>query len=336
MRAEFPSAGRDFDRARRRYRRFFFERLRSASGAIVSAEILSGLAESHVSKLRADLESAGYNDFHVILYVRDPADYYLSRTQQVLKSTTHDPSRLLSRVRDGPEPSITEQLLIIDPASFVYDFRRAAETWERVFPGRLVVRRFPGSAQDVVVDFAEVVEESIGVVLQPVSSQLNPTLSAEGMHIVERYRSTYWPDSHTVTPDTRRLVRYLEGSLADVPQTTPALRDDVAQVIRANHVADAKWIHERYGVDLGLRDAGPQSAIPRSSTYRVHDIVKSVDRGVVIDLLLRVAEVELSKTPTRPSLFVGIARRAYHALPSPLRPQGFVAWLKNLRGLVHP
>ena len=329
MREEFPSNDRRLRRARERYRRFFFGNLQAAGGAIISAESLCGFSPAQVAHFRADLEAVGYRDFHVVLYVRDPADFYLSRTQQMLRATPRDPTALLSRVHDGAGP---DSKIIIDPASFVYDFRRAIETWEMVFPGRVTVRRFQGGREDVVRDFARLLDERMGITLPDITFQLNPTLSAEGMQILEEYRDTFWPGTVLVKPDAVRLVGYLANSSEDIAQTKPVLKEEVAQRIRANHSADARWLLDHYGVDLGLGDVDPQAPAPPSRQYRVGDILQSVDLEIAHELLLRAAGWALQQErPPRPLPLRGLAW-VYHRARSARGPRRLGAERDRLRG----
>ena len=126
VRQEFPSDDTDFRRERRKYRRFFSANL-ARQGAVISAEDLCGLALPHVAQLRADLESVGYRRFHVVLYVRDPLISIFPHAASP-QLPTGEPNSLLSREKFGAELTATTPQFLIEPNSFVYDFRRAAET----------------------------------------------------------------------------------------------------------------------------------------------------------------------------------------------------------------
>lgn len=332
LRHEFPSDDAAFRRERKEYRRFFFDELGAARGAVISAENLCSLAPADVAQLRADLEAVDYRRFHVVLYVRDPADYYLSRTQQVLKSPTAEPTALLSRDKVGGEPTASQPRIIIEPHAFVYDFRRAAQTWERVFPGCLIVRAFPrGPHDDVVADFAEVLENVMGVSMSRQRLRENSTLSAEAMQIVQDYRDAFWPDSHLRTADVQRLVNFLASSVEDVPQTKPVLKESLAQQIRANHSEDAEWLFARHGVDLGIRNLTSAAATPGVRRYRVDEIVQSVDPRIVHELLLRLARSELGRPASTRSLPIRAAASVYQMIPLERRPRRLVSGLRRLR-----
>lgn len=308
----YPMRRREIER----YRRFLFGKLRASNSAILSAEVMSWFfPPPAVARLRADLESVGFRNFHVVLYIRDPADFYLSVTQQHLREPVHSAAPFVE-----------------DPATFAYGFRRIAETWEQVFPGRLIVRRFPTDPRhDVVDDFAAVLHQCLGVGLHRVPTRSNATLSAEGMQILQDYRETYWPDEEDFwTPDVARLVTYLQQSVQDIGQTRPVLKRDIADRIRASHQTDADELASRYGVDLGLRTSDPVAVAPRRKPYRVSEIVESVDPAIVQQILLRLTKTELERLPAKPPLPWRVATRAYRTIPTAYRPVRLLASLRAM------
>jgi len=312
IRADYRADDGRFQRMRTRYRDFLFAQLRSPKDAILSAEGLSTFMPMEATRLRDDLESLGFRDFHVVLYIRDPADYYLSIIQQ--------------RLRGPAEPPF-----VSDPALFQYEFRRIAETWEHAFPGSLIVRRYPSANQhDVVDDFASVLKENMGISLPRFPMRMNTTLSAEAMQILQDYRGMFWPDNDGfLTPDSAALAEFLQQSGTDLHQTKPVLQEHVATQIRANHMADAERIFSRYGVDLVLAQLSPTPGGSRSQSYSVDEILESVDPEIVRQLLLRFARTELGRTPAKRPLPLRIAARAYRAIPPSQRPARLAGWLKS-------
>lgn len=318
MRSQYPAHPPEVAHLRKRYRTFILNEMAAAPKAILSAEALSVFPPVYVAQLRGDLESLGYKDFHVVLYIRDPAEHYLSVTQQYLKDPTDPP-------------------LVEDPMLFRYPFAEMADTWEQVFPGRLLIRRFPTDPRhNVVDDFGEVLRHYMDVSLPSVDVRLNTTLSAEGMQILQDYRETFRPDTAAMTPDVRQIVRFLNQSVNEVPQTRPVLKPAVADVIRANHRADAAVIRSRYGVDLALCGHRLAVAPVIRQSYRVEDIVVSVDSQIVHQLLLRLANTELGRAPSKRSLSRRIASRAYWSIPPSLRPERLAAKLRASRNVANP
>lgn len=250
---------------RRRYRRKLFNQLRTMRSAVLSSEILARLSVLEAGLLRRDLLAAGFREFRVVLYLRDPADYYLSFTQEVLKSSAAVP----------------------DPLRFRYPLRSIAQTWEQIFPGQLRVRGFSDAPDfDVVSDFADLTEEFLGVMPERLPVRLNPTVSAEGMEILHRHQSREG-NRDAVTADAARLVRALQRSNARLSQTRPMLKPEIAASIRANHRDDAVYIYDNYGVDLRGDDAAPDvSCRVGDAVTRMGDLLQSVDDDVMGELLL--------------------------------------------------
>ncbi len=310
-RVEFPQDDDHYQRVRRQYQKFLFRTLRSAEGAIISAEVLSNCLDTPAAaRLRQDLESLGFGEFHVVLYVRDPADFYLSRTQNQLKLPAH------------PHPAVA------NPVSFEYRFRRIAENWEQAFPGRLDVRRYPNGLQgDVLTDFSHVVRGCLGVRLPPAAARLNTTISAEGMVLMEQYRQRVGTDEGGLRfPGLDRLVAFLKRSGQRIPQTRPALKSAVAEQIRSNHQQDAEYIRVRYGVDVGVQCSGSVAPLPARSSWRVEDILESVD----LDIVQRLWE-EFERAGPDPSqpLPLRLAGRAYRVIPHARRPARLDALLRS-------
>lgn len=258
-------------KAFRRYRGSLFSQLRTADRAILSSEVFTWLPRAAIGRLRRDLESLGFEEFLIVLYVRDPADYYLSLMQELLKRSAH----------------------VVDPVSFRYPVRSLVEEWEQVFPGCMAVRAYLSDAKfDVVQDFSRITQDFLGASVSSIPMRANETVSAEGMQILQSYRSTFWPDRDDVpTPDSLRLAGFLQRSRALVPQTPPELRPEVAAWIRACHREDFASIARRYGVDLQMDCAD----MPRRLEYdqdnlRVADVLQRVDQDTVTELLFRIAE----------------------------------------------
>jgi hypothetical protein len=219
----------------------------------------------------------------------------------------------------------------MDPATFVYDFRRAVDTWEHVFPNDLIVRPFPNTPDfDVIADFGKVLRQHTGVTLKAAPMRINTTISAEAMQILQDYRSAFGPNICGPTPGAWRIAEFLRRSSDELPQTRPVLQAEIAEQIRANHRLDAELLRIRYKVDLGLANCIGGSILPHGEVRRVDEIVESVNPAIVHELLIRAIKSEFGQAaPPLTPLAVRIARRAYHALPR--RPKRLVQWSRSYR-----
>lgn len=295
-----------------RYRQFIFRKLRAASCSVLSAEMLSCLSPNLIKCFRDDLLDLGYREFYILMYVRDPADFFLSQVQQIIKGYTSPP-------------------FIRDPFYFKYDFIRIADNWEEVFPGSLTIRHYRSDPNyDAIQDFSEVLLQRMGVVLPHVKMRKNASLSAEGMHILQEYRQRYLPNGdELLTSDAARLADFLINSSKALPQTKPVLKQEVAAWIKATHKEDAAKLLDRFGVDLGLNSDVAPATFTQRDYYHVDDIVETVDRDTISSLLFTVLRAELGKFHTERSWLRQLAAEIYWRIPVVFRPVRFGAWLKK-------
>lgn len=305
---QYPRDDNRYQNARRNYRRFLFETLRSSGGAILSAEVLSNMfSPQHIVRFRGDLESLGFNDFYIALYIREPADFYLSSRQEMLKL----PGRRYQPVRD--------------PFSFRYRFRRFAEDWEQVFPGRVIVRCHRRSASyDATTDFSNLMQGCLGIGLPPAAARRNESVSAEAMVVLQHFRETVGADAEGFEfPGLYRLVDFLVNSNGYLPQTKPKLKTSVAGLIRANHRSDVEFIGSRYGVDLGMGSVESVEQLPPRPSWRVEDILESFDPAIV----QRLQEDFRRNAPRLP--FSGFAKSALRKVYQSHLLHQAESWLKS-------
>lgn len=315
LRGRFPQDEKQFHRELADYRRFIMRELRAArDGAILSAEPFCHLFTAEMATaLRRDLETAGFERFVVVLYVRDPADYYLSVMNQNLRMSEALP-------------------LVKDPAAFRYPFAEMADTWERAFPGALTVRQYPPTAAgDAIADFNAIVQHTFGIALPAANLRRNVSLSAEGMQILQDYRAAFSTGSRgAISRDAADLAQLLLGSAEALAQSRPVLKPELAQQIRHNHRDDLEAIRRKYGVEF---DAGePPLAIlePRSRPYRVDEIVEHFDLQILSSLYLWIAHETLCRPRAQRSLAYRLAARVNRWLPARLRSTGLQTALKRM------
>jgi hypothetical protein len=291
------------------FKKRFLQCLNSRSDLLISSEALgSWFLEDAIADLRSDLSAAGFTKFHIVLYVRDPADYFLSYTQQVIKST----------FSFAP---LGEQII-----SFRYPFRAIADRWEKAFPGSLIVRKYVNLQEgNVVSDFSKLLGDLLKIDIPCLNSVKNTSLSAEGMKILQDYRLLY-SNPHrpgVLTRDSEKLRNFLVTSTSSIMQTKASLKDELALWIRANHRNDANFLLERYGIDLEL----PEAVLPYSPIkphYLAQDFLESCDDCIVNELLLSFAKFNLNAEPNvQNRLFKEssrLLRRLLHYLPAARKP----------------
>jgi hypothetical protein len=297
---EMPLAWQGLDRdLNDKFKKVFFRQLGSKNDLIISAEALSSwFSLNAIQRLRSDLEAAEFHRVFIVLYIRDPADYFLSFTQQVIKSTSI-------------AAPLGEKL-----ETFKYPFRSIAEKWESVFPDGLIVRRYSNPKDGGIVrDFSVLLKQLLDIDVPTLSSMRNTSLSAEGMKILQDYRLIYSEPKKpgVLTSDAQKLRDFLTRSLELVRQTKAVLRPEIAQFIRASHKKDADYMLDRYGLDLGSLewlDAG----VLVQSNYLVGDIVESYDDKIIEELLLYYAKLSLGFDPTIKEILLELEKRVLKRL----------------------
>jgi hypothetical protein len=195
---------------------------------ILSTEYLNVFSRQEVVRFRADLEQYALGDVAVVIYVRKPADFYLSLVNQAIRrsSTIHD------------------------PRTYRYEFRRAISIWSEIFDGKIIVRPFDRALLHqhcVVKDFVKLASDFFSHEIAGVEPRdANESLSAEGCMVLQMYRDVL--PGHSDSLHIRRtppgLVRILRQSLENLPQSKARLRKEVEEVIterRSELAAHAVW-----------------------------------------------------------------------------------------------
>lgn len=252
-----------------------FRSLLHSNKAIVSSEYLSGFAPSEIQALKSDLAQLGIAETLVVVYFRDPASHYLSNVQQSLKAAR----------------------TYAAPAVYRHPVGQVLRNWGEEFPN-LVVRPFVKRllvGGDPVRDFLRVASSFFGLDdnLDLPTTVVNQSVSAEGMIVLQRYRSLFYPnaDDH-FKRDSTDLHRVLQQSMSAISQTRPKLAPSVEQVIAGNHQHDLEMLWREYGVDLRVEPRGQTNGDPGTESYEgprrwndVTQILESYDEDILDELL---------------------------------------------------
>lgn len=223
------------------YRADLAEAAATAEHLILSSEDLMTFPPASIEDFRDDLAGLGITEITPVIYVRDPVARYLSSVQQVIKASgTFTPPH--------------------EHQDWTLTFIRR---WRTYFPN-LIVRPFDRAelhGGDAVADFLRVASQTFGLDLEngrisPVQS--NESISAEGMIILQRYRSAYHAEHEGIYQlDSDRLIRLLQRSLQEIPQTKPRLNAAATAVLTANHRDFLDDLRTEYGFDLRPGASGP-------------------------------------------------------------------------------
>ncbi len=190
------------------------------------------LVELHVDPL--NLEIVGY--------LRSPPDYYLSRAQQTLKTT----SKIIPLTAANYIPAIKRIKSEYKSRLTLFPFNRS------IFPQGDVVRHFT--------------DYSIGFELESFE-QINETVSGPAMCILQEYHDLY--SIETSKKRNPKQVQFLINTLRDAGAALcfgrPTLRSDVKMTIWKQVRSDLEWLDQTYGFNF----IGPDETNSKNSM--IHD-----------------------------------------------------------------
>ncbi|MCS3904363.1 hypothetical protein J2T55_002399 [Methylohalomonas lacus] len=210
---------------------------------ILSAENFSSLPVAAIQRLHDHMKELGVDETAVVYYVREPASSYLSDLQQLVKTS-------------GNLKSFSK---------YYSAFRQNIERWASVYGDRLIVRPYDSSLlheYDVVEDFVHIAEQFFGRELSLTDRpRANTSISAEGMFILNEYRKRYYPDKNRrFKADTNMLTHILQKRISFITQNRPVLKQNIINIVQANHHENLKWLKENWCPDFPVQPDPPAIA----------------------------------------------------------------------------
>lgn len=215
---------------------------------------------------RRDIDQLGFHDVSVIAYIREPASHYLAHVQQHLRGSSQVPS----------------------PETWFYDPFEHLQRWQKHFDD---VRAYGYVRdkllnRDVVADFINIVSKHFDVALDPEEFKIeaeNVSLSAEGMIVLQEFRKRFHTQREgKITKDTDKVIEVLRNSVAEIAQTKPALRPELADIIRFNHAEFLRQLKVHFGVDFEQPEVRTKPQLEgEGREYAVADIIDQFNPAVV-------------------------------------------------------
>ncbi len=275
------SCSDELDQTIKTYRREFLTFLADNTKVIISSEALSNLNCKEISRLRADLDHFDFKIVQIVIYVRDPIDHYLSRLQQSLK-VSHCP---------------------VSPVTYHYNLKNKIRNWHYHFPDQVKVQPFQKEMLHmhcVVRDFLHIASTFFSFDFKdPRVFNINESVSAEGMIILQQYRSQFYPESEFIQQsDLNQLVSLLQRSKNIIPQSKPTLKPSVAHLIRNNHNEVYKWLFNKYGIVFPSYEYSKSNVPPKyvkhwnEESNKLEEILDNVEKFKVNDVLLQILRMQ--------------------------------------------
>lgn len=199
---------------------------------ILSSEHLYNIDETAVHSLADLLQKQGFESVKVLLYLREPASFFLSQAQQRVKASTRLP----------------------DPNSRRTAYSDYVARWKSAFSD-VEVREFSPDflvEGDVVSDFMQVVNRFFNVSItlpDKLVKRVNDSLSTEGIALVRAFRAQFYGEfdnqvNHS-TDELIRLIQCCEGEGLDV--TRPRLKSSVRDRINYLHREEVDRLRMQVG-----------------------------------------------------------------------------------------
>jgi len=209
---------------------------------ILSSEMFFGDETGFGQNKFREMLSELSDDIQPIIYIRDPAERYLSNLQQSSRNS-------------GVVRSPSAELI-----------RKNIEHLESVFDRKLQIRAFQRDQLidgDIVKDFvSSYLSDYFDPSLIP-TTRANESISAEAMEISVNFRRVVWPNDNRVSfPKSRKLlseVERVENTYTTVNK--PILRYGIVNQIQRASI-DYIWLKDKYEVSFDTMDYAKIDGVP--------------------------------------------------------------------------
>jgi hypothetical protein len=249
---------------------------------ILSGEYLFGQTHDALTQLHRYLSQV-FSDMRVVAYVRHPASHYVAAMQQRVKASYR----------------------IVEPARYKRMMRPSLKHYLAVFDQHVRVRSFDSASlwnSCIICDFMHAyVPDGDDLAERLHVGDVNKSVSAEAMCILQDLRRSCWPDEDDVfTPESNRARQLLAELEPVLPQTPARLRPAISAAIAQKHQADIDWLQRRFRIQL----PEPSGAQPDSDdgidglwSFDLKDILL-VDREQIDRVLFGLLKELLAHRPT--------------------------------------
>jgi hypothetical protein len=227
---------------------------------VISSEFLFSLSKYEAIDFASYLRHIGFDEIHVIMYLRDPADYYLSLTQQTIKS----------------------RATIAGPQKFKFNAMSAINNWSHINPDTLTIKEFNVKYLfngNVVKDF-EYYLNKLDIHANLISdTYFNTTMSSELCQIFQDFNMLK-SSNKTIHPKIfNEFIKY--SKLNSKIGNKPALKTTIRESIYIRFHKDIEKLNSEYNlfkdINLNLDHARNKSIEPNKNIINFKDICHNFD-----------------------------------------------------------
>lgn len=191
-----------------------------SGNVLISSEFLFNFNRLEVERFKGYLEKKGFNEFKVLVYLRNPSDYYLSLVQQKVKAAYKIPS----------------------PFDFKTNYCDSVDTWREFFGESVCVREFDREkmvGSDVLQDFSVIASDFFNEYISLKGKPSNETVSAESMVILQDFRRFFYSDQEDCfVQESNLLLKRIKEIECNYVGSKPKLKDRYLKAILENSFDD--------------------------------------------------------------------------------------------------
>lgn len=205
--------------------------------AILSHEALFRRREEALSTLR-DYLARQFDTIEVIVYLRDLASQRVSTINQAIKTGRIDLEQALAKAQNTRYSDFLPRLEVVfgRQALHIVPFDRD------VFPKGDIARHF-AELCNLDVDFPDAAADRV-----------DKSLSAEGVVLADAMARAFCARHGTLPFAAGRRFRPLLDRIAGAPFRVP---DEIWQVLVENARNEARWVRDRYGIEVPVKGEQP-------------------------------------------------------------------------------
>ena len=205
----------------------FRNKIKNRDNILISSEFLFLSDTEEVKRIHQELTNCGFNKIIIIAYLRDPADYYLSVSQQALKTRSAIPH----------------------PCEFSYDILTSINNWLSISPDDFILQKFSRNHlynNDVNSDFSEKLKKIGFPISLEITNSSNETMTAEQTIALQQFQELIQSRNMEVTERLNFLEITKKYSTLKLPGTKPSLKDNIRAMIYENHSVQVEKINEKF------------------------------------------------------------------------------------------
>jgi hypothetical protein len=258
IKREFSGEKLKYQAYQNKIKKSFAEQVADKKDVVVSSEFLFLSSSEEVKEIKKYLTDLGFEKIHVVMYLRDPAKYYLSVAQQALKN----------------------QHVMPRPDNFRYDIEGAIDNWASIDPASLTVKEFDREKlynQDIVHDFKKLLFSMGYDIDLKLNMAMNESMSVEGTMVLQEFHKVLENSALSKDEVSLYLQRARKYSRVASAGTKPTLKPEISKFIYNRYSGVIDNLQSNYNLFNDLQSHTNSTAIDPSCYTDFFNIVCSFD-----------------------------------------------------------